>query len=317
LRGMNTGNLRTTQSRRSATVRVPTHCSLNTTGRHRHRQNPARFVISRSPYPTSSAPPADTPARPTTAKRCSYDHSRQRRTRREGPARCRSSQRENFQGAVRLNQNQPAWQTVKATVDNGIILGETHLDLDHLIDWSDSYHYGHGTRLPCIHCGRESYLIDDASRSAHKICVETALAKLLKTQKSKHHDQTNHHRAHQQCFRTNQCLRCGRLVDPGEIYFVFELVASIRLGDADCTRQLRHRYLGLLLDGLHSPSPEPLAGPPPTWQEVSGRWVRPANGVSDRPLCGCGGAAMRSPSPPESLLQAVVNAQLLLRADSR
>jgi hypothetical protein len=54
-------------------------------------------------------------------------------------------------------------------------------------------------------------------------------------------------------------------------------VASVRLGDPDRTRQLRHRYLGLLLDGLHTPSPAPLAGPPPTWQEVSGRWDRPAN----------------------------------------
>jgi hypothetical protein len=71
-------------------------------------------------------------------------------------------------------------QTTKATVDDGITLGKTHLDLDHLIDWSDSYHYGHGKQLPCIHCKRPSYLLDDAGRPAHKICAETALAKLLK-----------------------------------------------------------------------------------------------------------------------------------------
>jgi AcrR family transcriptional regulator len=65
-------------------------------------------------------------------------------------------------------------------------------------------------------------------------------------------------------------------LDVNDLSFVFEQVASIRLGDPDRTRQLRHRYLGLLLDGLHTPSPEPLAGPPPTWEEVSGRWDRPA-----------------------------------------
>jgi AcrR family transcriptional regulator len=66
-------------------------------------------------------------------------------------------------------------------------------------------------------------------------------------------------------------------LDVNDLSFVFEQVASVRLGDPDRTRQLRQRYLGLLLDGLHTPSPEPLAGPPPTWEEISGRWDRPAN----------------------------------------
>jgi AcrR family transcriptional regulator len=66
-------------------------------------------------------------------------------------------------------------------------------------------------------------------------------------------------------------------LDVNDLSFVFEQVASIRLGDQDRTSQLRHRYLGLLLDGLHTPAPGPLPGPPPTWKEVSGRWDRPAN----------------------------------------
>jgi AcrR family transcriptional regulator len=66
-------------------------------------------------------------------------------------------------------------------------------------------------------------------------------------------------------------------LDANDLTFIFEQVASVRLGDPQRTRQLRHRYLGLLLDGLHTPSPGPLAGPPPTWTEVSGRWDRPAN----------------------------------------
>jgi AcrR family transcriptional regulator len=66
-------------------------------------------------------------------------------------------------------------------------------------------------------------------------------------------------------------------LDVNDLTFVFEQVASVRLGDPDRTRQLRHRYLGLLLDGLHTPAPQPLAGPPPTWEDISGRWDRPAN----------------------------------------
>ena len=66
-------------------------------------------------------------------------------------------------------------------------------------------------------------------------------------------------------------------MDANDLSFVFEQVASVRLGDSDRTHQLRHRYLGLLLDGLHTPLPGPLTGPPPTWQELSSRWDRPAN----------------------------------------
>jgi AcrR family transcriptional regulator len=66
-------------------------------------------------------------------------------------------------------------------------------------------------------------------------------------------------------------------LDVNDLSFVLEQVASIRLGDPDRTRQLRHRYLGLLLDGLHTPAPDPLAGPPPTWQEMRGRWDHPAS----------------------------------------
>jgi AcrR family transcriptional regulator len=66
-------------------------------------------------------------------------------------------------------------------------------------------------------------------------------------------------------------------LDVNDLTFVFEQVASIRLGDRDRTSQLRHRYLALLLDGLRTPSPQPLPGPPPTSKEVSSRWNRPAN----------------------------------------
>jgi AcrR family transcriptional regulator len=66
-------------------------------------------------------------------------------------------------------------------------------------------------------------------------------------------------------------------LDVNDLTFIFEQVASIRLRDQDRTRQLRHRYLALLLDGLRTPAPGPLPGPPPTWREISRRWERPTN----------------------------------------
>jgi AcrR family transcriptional regulator len=67
-------------------------------------------------------------------------------------------------------------------------------------------------------------------------------------------------------------------LDVNDLTLVFEQVASIRLGDQDRTGQLRHRCLALLLDALQTPSPGPLPGPPPSWEEISSRWNRPANG---------------------------------------
>jgi hypothetical protein len=66
-------------------------------------------------------------------------------------------------------------------------------------------------------------------------------------------------------------------LDVNDLSFLFEQVASVRLGDQERTTQLRHRYLALLLDALHTPSPGPLPGPPPTWEEISRRWNRRAD----------------------------------------
>jgi AcrR family transcriptional regulator len=54
---------------------------------------------------------------------------------------------------------------------------------------------------------------------------------------------------------------------------VFEQLAAVRGADPERTRQLRHRYLALLLDAIHSPSPTPLPGPAPTWEEINARWA--------------------------------------------
>jgi AcrR family transcriptional regulator len=58
-----------------------------------------------------------------------------------------------------------------------------------------------------------------------------------------------------------------------DISLVFELVAAIRLPDRGRTRQLRQRYLEVILDGLRRSDGDPLPGPPPTWEEINQRWA--------------------------------------------
>ena len=57
-----------------------------------------------------------------------------------------------------------------------------------------------------------------------------------------------------------------------DLTFLFEQLASVRAGDEERSAVLRHRYLTLLLDALRTPSPAPLAGPAPSWEEIRGRW---------------------------------------------
>jgi AcrR family transcriptional regulator len=61
-------------------------------------------------------------------------------------------------------------------------------------------------------------------------------------------------------------------VEVSDILLMFEMIAAIRIGDQQRTRQLRHRYLALLLDLLKATPQEPLPGPPPHWQELDERW---------------------------------------------
>jgi AcrR family transcriptional regulator len=61
-------------------------------------------------------------------------------------------------------------------------------------------------------------------------------------------------------------------LDVNDLSMVFEQVASVRLADERRTRQLRHRYLTLLLDAMHGPASSQLPGPPPTWRELTARW---------------------------------------------
>jgi AcrR family transcriptional regulator len=57
-----------------------------------------------------------------------------------------------------------------------------------------------------------------------------------------------------------------------DLSLLLEQLAAVRVAGKERTRQLRRRYLGLLLDALHAPSRSPLPGPPPSWEEISQRW---------------------------------------------
>jgi len=74
-------------------------------------------------------------------------------------------------------------------------------------------------------------------------------------------------------------LRPG--VVPHDVSLVFELVAAIKFASPERTTELRRRYLTVILDGLRANASdgkghgdrEDLPGPPPTWTELSERWV--------------------------------------------
>jgi transcriptional regulator SbtR-like protein len=57
-----------------------------------------------------------------------------------------------------------------------------------------------------------------------------------------------------------------------DLTFLFEQLASVRVPDEQRTRELRQRYLILMLDALQTRSTAPLPGPAPRWKEVRQRW---------------------------------------------
>jgi AcrR family transcriptional regulator len=57
-----------------------------------------------------------------------------------------------------------------------------------------------------------------------------------------------------------------------DISLLFEQLAALRVAGEARTRQLRHRYLALILDALHASSGTQLPGPPPSWEEIAQRW---------------------------------------------
>jgi AcrR family transcriptional regulator len=61
-------------------------------------------------------------------------------------------------------------------------------------------------------------------------------------------------------------------LEVNDVGLLLEQVAALRVGDAERTNQLRHRYLALLLGAVHAPAGQPLPGPPPSWNELAARW---------------------------------------------
>ena len=70
----------------------------------------------------------------------------------------------------------------------------------------------------------------------------------------------------------------GRLrpgVVSGDVTLILEGCAAIRIPDhPDRSRQLRTRYLAVLLDGLQGSGSGELPGPPPSGEELNWRWSR-------------------------------------------
>jgi AcrR family transcriptional regulator len=77
-------------------------------------------------------------------------------------------------------------------------------------------------------------------------------------------------RASQALFkRIKHELRPGVAVH--DISLIFELVAAVRVSDPQRTKQLRRRYLTVVLDGLRA-GQERLPGPAPRWADINERW---------------------------------------------
>jgi AcrR family transcriptional regulator len=60
----------------------------------------------------------------------------------------------------------------------------------------------------------------------------------------------------------------------GDVTLILEGCAAIRVPDADRSRQLRSRYLAILLAGLRQPAAAELPGPAPQAGELNWRWTR-------------------------------------------
>ena len=78
--------------------------------------------------------------------------------------------------------------------------------------------------------------------------------------------------------------RLRRDIVTQDITLVLEGCAAVRVPDPLRTRQLRRRYLALLLDGLAFDGVTSLPGPPPEGDELNWRWARRPSGgdASDR-----------------------------------
>ena len=73
--------------------------------------------------------------------------------------------------------------------------------------------------------------------------------------------------------RTREAGVLRQEIDVGDLSLLFEQLAAVKIDDPERTKQLRQRYLALILDALRDTSAAPLPGPEPTWEEISRRWA--------------------------------------------
>jgi AcrR family transcriptional regulator len=74
-------------------------------------------------------------------------------------------------------------------------------------------------------------------------------------------------------------------VEIGDLTWLFIPLQAIETGNPIRNRELRHRHLAILLDGLRTGSTAPLPGPPPGWDEFGEFWeeVVPVSPAAKRP----------------------------------
>jgi AcrR family transcriptional regulator len=62
-------------------------------------------------------------------------------------------------------------------------------------------------------------------------------------------------------------------IEVGDLSLLFEMLASVELGDRTRSMQLRQRYLTLLLEAMRPEADSKLPGPAPSWQELRARYA--------------------------------------------
>jgi AcrR family transcriptional regulator len=81
--------------------------------------------------------------------------------------------------------------------------------------------------------------------------------------------------------RANQLLselfqRVSGVLRPGvavhDLSVIFEMLAAVKNPDPERTRELRRRYLAVILDGLRAGPRDQLPAAAPTWTEIASRW---------------------------------------------
>lgn len=72
--------------------------------------------------------------------------------------------------------------------------------------------------------------------------------------------------------KTQRVKALRRDVNTGDVILLLETLSAITMPGADAGKDLRRRYLALLLQALRAPGAEPLPGRPPEQSDLARRW---------------------------------------------